>query len=47
MKHGEGLERWRDGTTYQGCYKDNKKDGYGEINIKQKKISYKGGWKKD
>jgi len=34
-----------DGSVYEGEYKDDKREGYGEIIFKHKKESYKGYFK--
>lgn len=33
MKNGTGHSRWFSGREYQGAYKNNKKNGYGEMRI--------------
>jgi len=42
--HGEGKFKWSDGRSYEGFYKDDKKDGYG-VFIWPDGRKYSGEWK--
>ncbi len=41
---GRGIFKWKDGSIYEGDYKDNKKHGFGKYIDKEGK-TYEGGWK--
>jgi hypothetical protein len=50
-KEGFGLYTWKDKKVYKGQFRDDYRDGYGEIYTinrlkKKEKLVYKGGWQK-
>lgn len=46
-KSGKGIFRWKIGRRYIGEYKNDLKEGYGEIYNTDGTLSYKGEWKND
>lgn len=47
LKHGEGVEKYCDGTVYKGAYKDGWKDGLGDLFDKDGQAIYVGSWSSD
>ena len=31
LRHGEGVQTWRDGRKYEGCFRGDKREGYGAL----------------
>lgn len=46
-KHGKGYLKITNGDTYEGAFKDGKRDGYGVLQQANKQSTYKGDWQAD